>query len=149
TALIRESKADDLIKELAIEGMPIDSRPSAQPFWIQYQNLLQGIEGSEPTIGFDALVNCINQMANGAYKNFCDQSKELASAAGISDVRSHRTLGWIWQQWAEQHDGLIIEHKKLRQNPRLGRKVYRPNKPANWGDRALTGDDKWGGRRSE
>jgi hypothetical protein len=134
-AIIREIEGDDLFKELAIEGMSSDPRPAAQPFWIQYQNMVQGIEGSEPTIDFGTLVECINRLANEAYKNFCDQSEEMAKRAKVRDLRSHPTLGPIWQQWADQHNALVDEHRRVRQNARLGRKVYRPNKLGKWGDK--------------
>jgi hypothetical protein len=134
-AIIREYEGDDLLKDLAIEGMQFDSRPTTQSFWIQYHNMLQGIEGSEPTIGFEALVDCINRLANGAYKNFCEQSDEMARKAKVNDPGSHERLGPIWWQWVEQHNQLVDEHRKVRQNPRFGRKIYRPNQPANWGEK--------------
>jgi hypothetical protein len=134
-AIIKESKADDMIKELAIEGMPLDSRPNSLAFWIQYQNMVQGIEGSEPTLEFDALVECINRLANGAYKNFCELSGEMARRVTVNNPASHETLGPVWWRWAEKHNQLVDEHMKVRQNPRFGRKVYRPNRPANWGEK--------------
>ena len=96
---------------------------------------MQGIEGSEPTIRFDALINCINRLENAAYKNFCDLAEEMAKKINVSDLKSHPTLGPIWEQWREQHNKLVDEHKKVRQNPRFGRKVYRPNKPVHWGEK--------------
>jgi hypothetical protein len=136
-AIIMQSEGDDFIKELATEGMPLDPRPAAQPFWIQHNNLVQGIEGSEPTLTFDALVNCIDQLANGAYKSFCDLSEEMARRAKVEDVRAHPTLAPKWEQWRKIHNDLIDEHKKLRQNRRLGRKVYRPTRLARWGEKVL------------
>ena len=134
-AIIRENEGDDWLKDLATEGLPFDSRPSAQSFWIQYQNMVRGIEGSVPTIEFDALVDCINRLANGGYKNFCEQSEEMARKVKVNDLGSHERLGPLWWQWAEQHNQLVDEHRKVRQNPRFGRKVYRPNKSANWGEK--------------
>ena len=130
-AIIREGAGDDFVKELAIEGMSSDTRPASQAFWVQYENLVQGIEGCEPTLNFDALVDCINRLGKGAYKDFCDQSEEMGKRAKISELRSHRVLGPVWWEWANQHNQLVDEHKKVTQNPRFGRKVYRPNKPGN------------------
>ncbi|MDN4986615.1 hypothetical protein KUL72_02360 [Bradyrhizobium arachidis] len=134
-AIIREYEGDALLKDLAIEGMQFDARPTAQAFWIQYQNMMQGIEGSEPTLGFDALVDCINRLANGAYKSFCEQSVEMAKGVTVNDLGTHERLGPIWWEWAERHNRLVDEHTKVRQNPRFGRKLYRPSQPANWGDK--------------
>lgn len=134
-AVLREANADAVIVDLAIEGMQLDLRPHAQAFWIQYNNLIQGIEGSEPMIGFEAMIDCINRLENGVYKNFCDLTVETAKQLKVHDIKSYPTLGPIWEQWRTHHNRLVDEHKKVQQNPRFGRRVYRPNRVGNWGDK--------------
>ena len=135
-AIIRENEGDALLKDLAIEGIAIRFAANCTGFLDTVPKYGAGIEGSEPTLGFDALVECINRLANGAYRNFCEQSGEMARKVTANDLGTHERLGPIWWEWVEHHNRLVDEHRKVRQNPRFGRKLYRPNQPANWGESA-------------
>ena len=106
--------------------------PKSQEFWKFHDRILDGIDSSEPTIRFGALLDCIRGLERGAYKDFVAQLDELAKSGNL-DYRKDPSLCAMWEDWRVSHNALVSEYdKKIRNDVQLG-KLFRPLRPGRWG----------------
>lgn len=132
--IIRRLSGNPMVANFAIEGMESNPLPETRPFWKNFGSILHGIDSCDPLIKWDALVDCIRSLERGAYKAFRDQTHELAASSGI-DMHTDGELAPLWHNWCKTHDELETQYDKIKNNPRFGRKLFRPLRDTRWGGR--------------
>ena len=131
--IIRRASMNDKLAELAIDGLQMEGRSQSSDFWKHYNNLIHGIDSSEPTIRFEALIGCIKGLERNAYRKFCDQADEIA-VLGNLDYKRDKSAGPIWEQWRTRHNALVTEYEtKIKTQVRFG-KLFRPLRQSRWGN---------------
>src|SRR5207253_5266142 len=122
---------NEKVAQFAIEGLHSDQRFKTRDFWNSYIRLESGLQQSPgPIIKFEPMIDCIFELEQQGYKNFCGQYLELTE----SDQLARDALETHWQTWAALHNELIDAYEAIKRDARFGRLV-RPVKPSRWVDK--------------
>ena len=130
--IIRQLSKSEVVTELAIDGLHFDSRPTSRDFWKYYGNIAHGIDSSEPTIKFGALMDCIKGLERNSYKNFWGSADKIAESSNW-DYKTDDIVHPVWEKWRKSHNNLVSEYDNIKGDIRFG-KLFRPRKPSRWGE---------------
>jgi len=127
-SILRDLSATDKLAQYAIEGLEKDY---SLDFWTYYNTLESGLYGSDLTIRFEELMNCIKGLEKNSYREFCLQGESLM-ISGCADHTIRNSVKNKWQDWRAKHDKLVAEYNKFKSDPRY-RLLWRPGKLSRWG----------------
>jgi hypothetical protein len=126
-SVVRRLGNDDQISVLAGNGLRNCSKVPG--FWENYINLSSGLlESPGPTIKFEGMVECIYELEQGYYKQFCQEGIAHARVAGVAPMGT----GSSYTKWLRHHPRMIKEYEQIKRDIRFG-KLHRL-RPHRWGN---------------
>lgn len=129
--LIEKLSQNETICRLSISGLQNPDKKELRDFWDNYDRILRGVDSSEPTIRFSALIECIRGLERDSYRRFCEQLNEIADSSGI-DYRKDPEIVPLWEDWREHHNALVKEYDKVKRDVRF-EKLFFPRREGRWG----------------
>ena len=130
--IIRNLSKSEIVTELAIDGLHLDSRPTSRDFWKYYGNIAHGIDSSEPTIKFEALIDCIKGLERNSSKHFWESADKIAGSTNW-DYKTDSIVSPVWEKWRKSHNNLVSKYDNIKRDIRF-EKLFRPRKPSRWGE---------------
>lgn len=132
--IIRDLCGNEKVVAWALEGLRSDYNYKTSGFWQNYTSLSSGLTDSPgPSIKFEGMIECINELEKEFYKNFCDQAIEVAQSAGI-DLKNSAVIA-EWHRWHDHHGKMVDAFEMLKRDIRFG-KLHRL-RPSRWGSYSL------------
>lgn len=130
--LLEKVAPNDTICKLSVAGLQHPEEIGLSNFWENYDRIVRGIDSSEPTIRFSALIECIRGLERHSYRLFCEQLDTIADASGL-DYKKDPDILPLWENWRQRHNALVNEYDKVKKDVRF-EKLFFPRRKGRWGE---------------
>lgn len=134
-AIVQRLGGRSKLTELALDGL----RTEPPSFWGSYEELIENIHQSEPTLRFGPMMTNIREMELRGYAPFCARLDDACVAVGL-DYRADSDLAPLWEEWRLAHNKLVDEYERIKNDIRYSkppksqyRSLFWPRKESQWG----------------